>query len=61
MAAIVNNSGVNSTLYYNVINYFKGIMSNHPSIATVSQGSISDIDIEQYPAYPVGNVSIFGT
>lgn len=61
MAAIVHNSGVNSTLYYNVMNYFKGIMSNHPSIASVSQGSISDFDIEQYPAYPVGNVSIFGT
>ena len=61
MAAIVHNSGVNYTLYYNAINYFKTIMSNHPSIATVSQGNISDFDVEQYPAYPVGNINILGS
>lgn len=58
MAAIVHNTGTNYSLYYNVLDYFKTIMSNHPSITTVSQGSIGDLDYEQYPAYPLGNVSI---
>ncbi len=32
MAAIVENSGVNYTLYYNILDYFKTIMTNHPSL-----------------------------
>ncbi len=58
MAAIVHNTGTNYSLYYNVLDYFKTIMSNHPSIATVSQGDVSDLDMEQFPAYPLGNVQI---
>jgi hypothetical protein len=58
MAAIVHNTGTNYSLYYNVLNYFKTIMSNHPSIGTVSQGSASDLDDEQFPAYVLGNVNI---
>ena len=58
MAAIVHNTGTNYSLYYNVLDYFKTIMSNHPSIATVSQGDVSDLDMEQFPAYPLGNVNI---
>ena len=55
---IVHNTGTNFSLYYNVLNYFKTIMSNHPSIATVSQGDIANIDMEQFPAYPLGNIMI---
>ena len=58
MAAIVHNTGTNYSLYYNVLNYFKTIMSNHPSIGTVSQGDASDMDDEQFPAYVLGNVNI---
>lgn len=58
MAAIVHDTGTNYSLYYNVLNYFKTIMVNHPSIGTVSQGDASDLDDEQYPAYVVGNVNI---
>jgi hypothetical protein len=58
MAAIVHNTGTNYSLYYNVLNYFNTIMSNHPSIGAVSQGDASDIDNEQYPAYLIGNVNI---
>jgi hypothetical protein len=65
MAAIVHNSGINYSLYYNVLNYFKTIMTNHPSIAMVSQGVLSDFDYDEFPNYPIGNVSItqtgFGT
>lgn len=58
MSTIIHNTGTNYSLYYNVLDYFKTIMSNHPSIAAVSQGGISDLDMEQFPAYPLGNVSI---
>jgi hypothetical protein len=61
MAAIVHNSGINYSLYYNVLNYFKTIMSNHPSIAMVSQGALSDFDYDEFPNYPVGNVTITQT
>lgn len=58
---IVHNTGTNFTLYYNVLNYFKTIMSNHPSISEVTQGDISKIDVDQFPAYPLGNVLITDT
>lgn len=58
MAAIVHNTSTNYSLYYNVLDYFKTIMSNHPSIAAVSQGDIAELDMEQFPAYPLGNVQI---
>ena len=56
MAAIVHNSGINYTLYYNTLNYFKTIMSNHPSIQVVTQGDMSDFDSREFPSYPIGNV-----
>jgi hypothetical protein len=58
MAAIIHNDGVNYSLYYNVLNYFKSIMENHPSIQVVTQGNIEDFDTREFPMYPVGNVSI---
>lgn len=58
MAAIVHNSGINYTLYYNTLNYFKTIMSNHPSIEVVTQGDMSDFDTREFPSYPIGNVQI---
>lgn len=62
---IVHNAGTNFTLYYNVLNYFRTIMQNHPSIAEVTQGDIAGIDVTQFPSYPLGNVQIsdisFGT
>lgn len=58
MAAIVENSGVNYTLYYTILDYFKQIMTNHPSIEVVTQGLIQDFDTREFPQYPVANVSI---
>lgn len=58
MAAIVHNSGVNYTLYYNILDYFKTIMNNHPSLQLVTQGLIQDFDTREFPQYPVGNVNI---
>jgi hypothetical protein len=62
---IVHNTGTNFTLYYNILNYFKTIMQNHPSIQVVTQGDIAQFDYKQFPEYPIGNVLItdltFGT
>jgi hypothetical protein len=58
MAAIQHSSGINYTLYFNTLNYFKTIMSNHPSIEVVTQGDMSDFDTKEFPAYPIGNVQI---
>ena len=55
---IVHNTGTNFTLYYNILNYFKTIMSNHPSIQVVTQGDIAQFDYKQFPEYPIGNVLI---
>ena len=55
---IVKNTGTNYTLYYNVLNYFKTIMNNHPSIQQVSQGDITEVDNIAYPTYPLGNIMI---
>jgi hypothetical protein len=57
MSLIINNS-VNYTLYYNVLEYFKTILTNHPSIAHVSQGDLYGIDTLSFPAYPIANIMI---
>jgi hypothetical protein len=58
MANVVNNIGTNYVLYYNIINYFKTIMKNHPSIQRVSYGDNFMLDGDEFPQYPLGNVII---
>jgi hypothetical protein len=58
MGNVVNKLGTNFTLYYNVLDYFQTIMSNHPAIQTVTQGDIFEIDDREFPAYPLGNILI---
>ena len=57
-ATIVNNIGTNYVLYYNVLNYFKTIMTNHPSIQRVSYGDNFGLDNDEFPEYPLGNILI---
>ena len=52
------SNGTNYTLYYNVLNYLKSIMKNHPSIKYVTQGDTFSIDTTEFPQYPLGNVII---
>lgn len=62
---IIHNTGTNYTLYYNVINYFKTISTNHPSIGVATTGDLWDIGERQFPEYPIANIQIlesdFGT
>lgn len=55
---ILENTGINYSAYYNLLNFFKTIMNNHPSIQTVTQGDIFEIDDREFPAYPLGNVLV---
>ena len=55
---IAHETGTNYTLYYNVLNYFKTIMNNHPGISRVTQGDITTVDSFEFPNYPLGNVNI---
>jgi hypothetical protein len=58
MANVVNNIGTNYVLYYNIVNYFKTIMKNHPSIQRVTYGDDFGLDNDEFPQYPLGNILI---
>ena len=58
MSSFVNNTGTNYTLYYNVLDYFKTIMENHPSLASSTQGDLFEIDDKEFQKYPLGNILI---
>jgi hypothetical protein len=52
------NQGVNYTLYYNVLDYFETIMTNHPQIVKVTTGDIQEVDSKEFPMYIFGNINI---
>ena len=58
---IVTNTGTNYTLYYNVVNYLKTILSNHPSVGAVTLGDTFDLGERQFPQYPIANIQILNT
>lgn len=55
------NQGVNYTLLYNVLEYFKTIGTNHPQIAKVTTGDIQIVDDREFPMYPLMNVNVLST
>ena len=55
---LINNNSVNYTLYYNVLDYFKTVLNNHPSIGHVTQGDMWQVDTLSYPAYPIANIMV---
>lgn len=55
---IVKNTNINFTNYYNILNFLGDTLKNHPSIQSVSQGPIVDIDNFSFPAYPFANILI---
>ena len=59
--SLVHNSGVNYTLYYNILNYFKTIMNNHPGLANVTYGDLQLFDDREFQFYPLGNIMITDT
>lgn len=61
MSNIIHNTGTNYTLYYNVVNYFKTIMKNHPGIGAATMGDLWDFGERQFPQYPIANIQILET
>jgi hypothetical protein len=60
MSYLQSNSGNNYSLYYNILDYFKTIMNNHPTIAQVAQGDLQIVDDNVFTLYPLGQVTILG-
>lgn len=58
---IVHNTGTNYTLYYNVVNYLKTVLSNHPTVEAVTVGDMWDFGERQFPQYPIANIQILNT
>ena len=46
------NQNVNYTLYYNALDYFQTIMTNHPQISKATTGDIQDVDEVIANLYP---------
>ena len=61
MSALVTNTNVNYTNYYNLINFFAEYMAQHPSITSVSTEEIEEFDKREFQAYPIANVTIPST
>jgi hypothetical protein len=59
--ALLTNTNVNYTNYYNLINFFADYMAQHPSINQVSNEDIAEFDKREFQSYPVANVIISGT
>lgn len=60
MGAILSNTNVNYTNYYNLINFFSEYMAQHPSIAGVANEDLEEFDERAFPTYPVANVIVSG-
>jgi hypothetical protein len=59
--ALLTNTNINYTNYYNLINFFAEYVAQHPSVSQVSNEDIEDFDEREFPTYPVVNVTIPGT
>ena len=55
------NQGANYTLYYNALDYFETIMTNHPSITKVTTGGMEEVDDREFSMYPLGNINILNS
>ena len=55
------NAGSNYCVYYTMMDYWKTILANHPSIGFVSQGDIFSLDIKEFPMYPLANINVDST
>jgi hypothetical protein len=60
-SALVTNTNVNYTNYYNLINVLAEYCSQHPSITGVGNEDLADFDEREFPSYPVANINVLGT
>ena len=55
---IYENLQTNYTVYFNVLEFFKQLLSLHPSIQRVTYGDLMELDLDSFPQYPIANVNI---
>lgn len=55
---IIKNNDINFSNYYNILEFLGNTLAEHPSIKSVSQGPIPNIDSYEFPAYPFANIMI---
>jgi len=48
----------NFCVYYVMLNYWKTILKNHPSIGFVTHGDIFSTDVKEFPMYPLANIYV---
>jgi len=61
MSAVISNTNVNYTNYYNLINGIKDYCAQNPSISQVGNEDLADFDLREFPMYPVVNINILST
>lgn len=55
---LYNNLDTNYTVYYNVLEFFRQLLSIHPSIQRVTYGDLMELDLDSFPQYPIANINI---
>ena len=55
---LYNNLDINYTVYYNVLEFFRQLLSQHPSVQRVTYGDLMELDLESFPQYPLANIQI---
>lgn len=55
---LYENLETNYGVYYNVLEFFRQLLSLHPSIQRVTYGNINDLDLDVFPQYPIANIDI---
>jgi hypothetical protein len=60
-SALVTNTNVNYTNYYNLINVLADYCGQHPSIENTGNEDLSDFDEREFPNYPVANINVLAT
>lgn len=55
---LYENLPVNYSVYYNVLEFFRQLLSLHPSIQRVTYGDVRELDLDVFPQYPIANIDI---
>ena len=55
---LYENLPTNYSVYYSVLEFFRQLLSLHPSIQRVTYGDIRELDLDNFPQYPIANVEI---
>jgi hypothetical protein len=55
---LYNNLPTNYSIYYNTLEFFRQLLSLHPSVQRVTYGDVMEMDLDVFPQYPLANIDI---